>query len=261
MPDSLIQDVRYTARTLAKSAGFSLTAILTLAIGIGAATAIFSMVNRVLVQRLPMANGDRLVHLRQPSTRSTDEGRSALGSGGFAPRQPCVQRRRRIPHVDVPALHTRRSDNSIVVPRLLWKDARSDGIANLEKACLRQGRRSRGLTACRVTTGATDDRTDAHQENAGSYDHLLDMATVYSALRCGQAFSHRLTKRPPASVGWNLSLGDSSRMLPWNRHDNNLRGNSEQRVESCDLLVGGGPAREFTSPLGFEKRRARADVP
>ena len=78
MLDNLIQDVRYTARTLAKSAAISLTAIVTLAIGIGAATAIFSMVNGVLVQRLPMANGDRLVHLRQPSTRSSDEGLSAL---------------------------------------------------------------------------------------------------------------------------------------------------------------------------------------
>ena len=78
MLENLIQDARYSARTLAKSAAFSLTAIVTLAIGIGAATAIFSMVNGVLVQRLPMANGDRLVHFRQPSTRSSDEGLSAL---------------------------------------------------------------------------------------------------------------------------------------------------------------------------------------
>jgi predicted permease len=78
MLDNLIQDARYTARTLAKSTAFSLTAIVTLAIGIGAATAISSMVNGVLVQRLPMANGDRLVHFRQPSTRSSDEGLSAL---------------------------------------------------------------------------------------------------------------------------------------------------------------------------------------
>ena len=78
MLDNLIQDARYSARTLAKSFAFSLTAIVTLAIGIGAATAIFSMVNGVLVQRLPMANGDRLVHFRQPSARSSDEGLSAL---------------------------------------------------------------------------------------------------------------------------------------------------------------------------------------
>jgi putative ABC transport system permease protein len=75
---NLIQDIRYTVRTLAKSSSFALTSIATLAIGIGAATAIFSMVNGVLVQRLPMANGDRLVHFRQPSARSSDEGLSAL---------------------------------------------------------------------------------------------------------------------------------------------------------------------------------------
>src|SRR5215472_6251071 len=75
---NLIQDARYTARTLIKSSAFTITAIVTLAIGIGAATAIFSMVNGVLVQRLPMANGDRLVHFRQPSSRSPDEGLSAL---------------------------------------------------------------------------------------------------------------------------------------------------------------------------------------
>ncbi len=78
MPVNLIQDARYTVRTLGKSPAFALTTIVTLAIGIGAATAIFSMVNGVLVQRLPMANGERLVHFRQPSVRSTDEGLSAL---------------------------------------------------------------------------------------------------------------------------------------------------------------------------------------
>jgi putative ABC transport system permease protein len=75
---TLIQDARYTLRSLAKAPAFAITAIITLAIGIGAATAIFSMVNGVLVQRLPMANGDRLVHFRQPSVRSSDEGLSAL---------------------------------------------------------------------------------------------------------------------------------------------------------------------------------------
>ena len=76
--EGIVHDVRYAARTLRKAPGFTLTAIVTLAIGIGAAAAIFSMVNGVLLQRLPMVNGDRLVHLRQPSIHAKDEGVSAL---------------------------------------------------------------------------------------------------------------------------------------------------------------------------------------
>jgi len=76
--ETLVQDARYAARTLRRSPAFALTSIITLAIGIGAATGIFSMVNGVLLQRLPMANGDRLVHLRQPSLRASDEGVSAV---------------------------------------------------------------------------------------------------------------------------------------------------------------------------------------
>jgi predicted permease len=61
--DILRQDLRYTMRTLARSPGFALTAILVTALGIGANTAAFSVADFVLVRALPYADADRLVKL------------------------------------------------------------------------------------------------------------------------------------------------------------------------------------------------------
>jgi putative ABC transport system permease protein len=62
--DALIQDIRYGLRILARNRGFTAVAAVTLAVGIGGTTAIFSLVNAVLLRPLPFPESDRLVFLQ-----------------------------------------------------------------------------------------------------------------------------------------------------------------------------------------------------
>ena len=79
---SALQDLRYGARLLVRSPGFSLVAIIALAIGIGANTAIFSVIYTLLLQRLPYRDADRLAIVWEHNT-VRDRKSNVVGPANF----------------------------------------------------------------------------------------------------------------------------------------------------------------------------------
>ena len=87
-----MRDLRFGLRSLRQSPGFAATAILTLALGVGANTAVFSVMNAVLLRSLPVSDPDRLVYLRTSNpprgTGTIDSNRDVLIPGLRCAAQP-----------------------------------------------------------------------------------------------------------------------------------------------------------------------------
>src|SRR5690349_3635657 len=88
---TLIYDLRYGARTLLKTPSFTIVAIITLALGIGANTAIFSVVNAVLLRSLPCYKADQLIVLSGKTPSGEDDGISQLELDDFRAGMPSLE--------------------------------------------------------------------------------------------------------------------------------------------------------------------------
>src|SRR5688500_12276487 len=76
--ESLVRDLRYGVRTLIKSPGFAVSGVLILGLGIGVNSAIFTVVNAVVLRPLPFTDADRIVRVWQTPPQSTFAGQEVF---------------------------------------------------------------------------------------------------------------------------------------------------------------------------------------
>ena len=81
--NSLLKDVHYALRSLLKRPAFTLISVITLALGIGASTAIFSVVHAVLLRSLPYGSADRLVMVWEDRHRAGGRASNTINLGNF----------------------------------------------------------------------------------------------------------------------------------------------------------------------------------
>ena len=94
--ESLAQDLKYALRTMRKSPGFTAVAILTLALGIGANTAVFSVIDAAVLRPLPFPDSGRLVCIWATRGGALVGGPSPMDLAGLRQGQPYLRESRRL---------------------------------------------------------------------------------------------------------------------------------------------------------------------
>ncbi len=132
--DGWIQDLRYGVRTLSRRPGFTATAVLTLALGIGATVSIFSVVHAVLLSPLPYPDSDRLVVLWAEHVETGDRSR-----GTDHPDVRALQAD--IPGIQIAGYHgARPTVTGLGDPQVVYGSRVTDGIITLMGLAPKMGR-------------------------------------------------------------------------------------------------------------------------